>query len=488
MSRWKLTGIVCCSMAVLWTCRVIAEEPGYEFVWVKTILGPCCGDSGNDLVVDAQGAVLVAGHRGGLDLDRDGKVDVKKWGGVRDSMVFKLVGFENEDGWVMGPGGPEWDNADGVASDRQGGIYAVGTFQESMKIASGEIQSVGKRDGFLVRYGEDPRVRWAVAIGGVDDDYLYKVASDKKGNAYVIGTIRGEVDIDRDGKMDVVARGDSSALVASFDPDGELLWSRASSGSGAEDGRTIAVGAEGEVYVGGFFRAGGFELQGHDLSGPEAGESNSNGFLACLVSSGNPEWVQVVSGAEQQIVWSLAIAGNGDLLVLGGHNVPVELECDGQHDLEFGSMADRLGKHQQDFNAFLERLTPEGERLWARRYTAAVNHVAADESRIVLSGSYSGPLDLDDDGRPERQADPDEQVEGFAVVLDGEGEVRHVFTVVGEDSDVVRAAGFTPDGKQLYITGYTKLGADFDNDGEIEFGSKCHQLGDVYVAMYDVEN
>jgi hypothetical protein len=83
---------------------------------------------------------------------------------------------------------------------------------------------------------------------------------------------------------------------------------------------------------------------------------------------------------------------------------------------------------------------------------------------------------------PERDADPDPLLEGFAAILDGQGDIRHVFTIVGDDSDVANAAGFTPYGKGLYGTGYTTLGADYDGDGVIESASARHQLGDVFLA------
>lgn len=464
-----------------------AEEPSYEFMWVKTILGPCCGDAGEDLAVDADGAVFIAGHRGGLDLDRDGSVDVQKYGGVWDSLVMKVVIPDNEKGWVMGPGSEQNDRASGVTSDRQGGAYAVGWFEETMNVASGEIHSAGRRDGFLVHYAEvDSEKNWAVPIGNVDNDYLYKVASDAAGNAYVIGTISGDVDIDRDGIVDVTAKGDSSMLLASFDPNGKLRWAHSSAGGAVEDGRAIMIGPHDEIYVAGFFRAGTLDLDADgEPNGSVASERSTHGYFARFDSAGKMLWERVISGADWQGVLSLAVTGNGDLLIHGGYNGPIDLDGDGTADVEFKSLGDSLPANLADMNAFLARFSTDGKLIWARRYTTG-GHIAADATRIVMSGMYSGPLDLDGDGEPERAGDNDEEYEGFSAILDGHGEIQHVFTIVGGDSDVAHAAGFTPDGEHLYVTGYTKLGADFNDDGQIESASQCHQLGDVFLAMYDV--
>lgn len=488
-------GLVAGLLGLLTGPGAYANDPHYQFLYVRTILGPCCGDSGTDLVVDDDGAVFVAGKRGGLDLDRDGRIDVPTFGSP-DSLVLKAYDGDNENGWVQGPGGPKYDVATGIALDRHGGAYVVGSFSESMRIGGGTIVSAGRYDGYLARYGAAGEPLWAIAIGGAEQDDIRDVASDAAGNVYVIGTIRGPVDVNRDGTVDVVPAGESAMLLAAFDPEGVMRWAHASAGESATTGSAIAVGPKGEIYIGGHYSNGAPDLDADGTADlPPAARSETvtpqsdlNGYFARFDASGAMHWSRPITGPAVQVVGSLAIAGNGDLLVLGGYTDSADLDGDGVADLEFKSMADRKWEHHADGNAFLLRVTPGGERLWARRYMAAASHVAADATRIVISGSYNGPLDLDGDGVPERDADPDPKLEGFAAILDGEGDIRHVFTIVGDDSDVANAAGFTPDGKRLYVTGYTKLGADYDGDGVIESASACHQLGDVFLAAYAVED
>jgi hypothetical protein len=134
------------------------------------------------------------------------------------------------------------------------------------------------------------------------------------------------------------------------------------------------------------------------------------------------------------------------------------------------------------------RVTPEGQRVWTRRFTAWAMHVATTGERIVMSGTYSNTLDIDDDGVAERPSDDDDFQEGFAAVLDQNGELLQVLTVVGDHRDIVNAAGFAPDGGTLYLTGHTSLGADFDGDGEVEAASVCHTAGEVYLATFSLED
>lgn len=484
-------------MLLLVTADLRAEDAVYRFTQVQTVRGPCCGDMGVDLVVDDNDSVLVAGRRGGLDLDRDGTVDLDTYG-TPDSLVF-MSHDGNMSGWIQGPGGPKQDTADGIASDREGGVYAAGTFTDTLNVGDDSIAGAGKTDGFLIRFDPDGKPLWTVAIGGAEADRLHDVSSDADGNAYVSGTVRGPVDLDRDGDADIPASSADTFLIASFDPDGQLRWSRTFEGNGMVRVSTIFAGKDGAVYVGGAYMNGVLDVDADGTSDvPEAAinraprgpaDVDMNAFYARLSTAGDVVWVNAVSGPGVQVVGALAVADNGDLVVLGGYLDDADFDGDGDTDLEWLSLgSEQVWKTGQDGSTFLLRASPAGERRWARRYAAGGSHVATYQDQILLGGTYTGVLDLDADGDPESTADPDEWQEGFMAVLDGAGNVQQVFTVVGGDADAVLAVGATSDGSKLYATGYTKLGADFDADGEIESESKCHQLGDVYLALYERES
>jgi len=483
-------------MLLLVTAELPAEDAVYRFKQVQTVRGPCCGDMGVDLVVDDNDSVLVAGRRGGLDLDRDGTVDLDTYG-TPDSLVF-MSHDGNMSGWIQGPGGPKQDSADGIASDRHGGVYAAGMFTDTLHVGDQSISSAGGTDGFLIRFDPDGEPLWTVTIGGAHVDRLHDVSSDSDGNAYVSGTVRGPVDLDRNGDIDVAASATDMLLIASFDSEGRLRWSRTVEGDGVVRISTIFVGKDGAVYVGGAYMGGALDVDADGTPDvPEAvinpapagpADVDMNAFYARLDATGDVEWTRGVSGPGIQVVGALTVADNGDVFVLGAYMNDADFDADGKADLEWQSLgSEQVWKTGQDANTFLLRASPSGERRWVRRYAAGGSHIASYRDRLLLGGSYTGVLDLDGDGNPERPADPDEWQEGFIALLTGTGDVQQVFTVVGGDSDVVLAVGATSDGSKLYATGYTRLGADFDADGEIESASKCHQLGDVYLALYELE-
>jgi hypothetical protein len=363
------------------------------------------------------------------------------------------------------------------------------------------LHSAGGSDGFLARYGRDSQLIWGLAIGGAGEDRFWDVTSDSNGNVILIGTVIGPVDVDRDGTIDLFAGNDGQALIVSFSPEGEFRWIRHSGGDAGAWGMAITSGPNNEVYAAGWYQNGtpDFDDDGQpDL--PVADETTAavkelqdgglyeyNGFYVKLDENGSPLWVKGVSGPRLQVVSALGIAANGDLLVLGGYTAAPDLDGDGLPDLEHRSVADRMWKYDVNANNFLMQVTPDGEQVWIKRYTAPAKHIAVSERYIVLSGFYSGTLDVDDDHIPERESDGDDEREGFSLILDHQGEVQQVLTVVGDHHDIVNAAGFSPDGNTLYLTGFTSLGADFDGDGKVETASVCHKAGEIYLAVFKLE-
>ena len=499
--RWPDLCVLLAVSGVLAAASPIARaEPAeFQFRDVRTMRGPCCSDWGSDLVVDREGSVLVAGRRGSLDLDNDGDIDVPTRG-QPDPLISKFVfSGDGAPGWTKDVGSPGDDTARGVASDLEGGLYAVGHFSDDMAFAKGVLRSEGGKDGFIARYDRDGVPLWARAIGGRGLDEMYRVATDTRGRAVLVGTVTGEVDIDRDGTVDVVGTPKGSALVAAYTPDGELAWARVSGGEARVLGLGIATGREDAIYIAGAYMDGApdFDADGQpdgpvavsrESRGPDGSpQYDLNAYYARLEADGRVAWIRVVSGPSIQTAGGLAVAENGDLFVLGGHSAASDLDGDGVADIQFHSMGDRKYEHDIDANLFLLRVDPKGKWLWTKTYTASGTHLSAQGSRILVSGTYGSDLDFDNDGVLERESDGDDRKEGFLAILNDRGELQQLLTVVGDAADVVNAASLSPDGRTLYTTGYTQLGADFDGDGKVEAASVCHLAGEIYVARYELE-
>ena len=473
-----------------------ADAGEYQYRDVRLMRGPCCSDWGSDMVVDDDGNVLIAGRRGSLDLDYDGDIDIKTFG-QPDPLISKLLDADRMDsGWTKEVGGSGDDSARGIATDGEGGLYATGHFSDRMQYGNGYLESAGGKDGFIARYDSDGEALWARAIGGAGLDEMYRVASDSKGKAYVIGTATGDVDVDRDGTVDIVGSDKGSALVTAWGPDGQFLWARVSGGDARVLGLGITTAKDGTIYIAGAYQDGAPDFDGDgEADGPAAVPTaqgpdgvpvyDLNAYYAALDATGKVKWLNTVSGPSIQSGGGLAVADNGDVYVLGGHTAASDIDGDGVADIEFVALGERKNQYQLDTNLFLLRVTSEGEPLWHTTFTAMGSHISLRGERLLVSGTYSSDLDFDNDGVLERESDGDERMEGFVAILNEKGELQQLLTIVGEAADVVNAAALSPDGNTLYMTGYTQLGADFDGDGKVEASSVCHLAGEVYVAKFE---
>lgn len=452
----------------------------YDSAW--SLSGPCCGDSGDDLAVANDGSYFIAGSYGKLDLDRDGVAEMQAEGG-HDALLLKFAA-SGEMRWMGLPRSPSGIHSmQAVAVDRKGGAYMVGVFQEHLTLSTGEtINSRGRRDGFLIRYSSTGEPLWARAIGGSADDSIADVATDARGNVYVIASVRGVIDLVGATPQASGQTNGANMLVTSFDPNGRLRWSQLSSGTGDTFGQAITVSAKGNVFVTGDTRSGNGEID-FDDDGINDLPADTNGVTPFLVSfnpAGHLSWVRAITGPSTGGISDIDLKPNGSLLVLGAVSGEPDFDGDGvpETNVAVGS-----------FETFVMQMSHSGDLQWFRTFTGGKFwHLTAGAKRIVLSGFYNMPLDFDGDGQQDGDTAVDGEGEGLIVSLDHTGTLQQILTIVGPSGDQVRATGLSPDGKTLWATGFVRLTADFNADGQYESSVRCDSRGDIFGARYKLQH
>jgi len=462
---------------------VSAAESRFEFEMAAALSGPCCGDSGQDIAVDADGSFFIVGNYGSIDFDGDGKMDHSAEGG-HDVIVLKGRA-SGQLAWIRTPRSPSMSYARlSVAPDRRGGAFVAGGFRESLLLRSGErLVARGPSDGMLIRYSADGEPLWARAVGGEGDDWLVDASTDSQGNVYLAGVVQGAVDLDSDGRPDANVGASRGLLVASWYPEGKLRWARVSrserevmagGGSGA-----LAVTPQGEVHVAAHYLGADVDLDGDgrvDLPAP--GKAGAP-LLARFDSDGKLLKATGIGQSGDGRVDTLAIAGNGDLLVGGWSRGPVDLNGDRKPDVDPGA-----GKR----TPYLARLDGRGSLRWVRAIESAdklsITAIASSADRIAVGGFYRGAFDIDQDGRIDGVSDPDGKNDGFVAILRDSGAPDRIFTINGPGADQTRGIDFSADGRKLWMTGFVRLTADFDGDGVPEGAVRCDARGDIVWAGY----
>lgn len=159
-------------------------------------IGGAENDWGQSIALDAGGNAYVAGSTGssqdsfpvgvGPDLTHNGSLDafVAKVSANGAALIY--AGFV---------GGTAADYGSGIALDRDGNVYLVGTTssnQTSFPVRIGpDVTHNGKSDGFVARIAASgAHLVYAGYIGGVEDDVATGLAVDPSGVAHVVGHTR----------------------------------------------------------------------------------------------------------------------------------------------------------------------------------------------------------------------------------------------------------------------------------------------------------
>jgi len=464
------------------------QAVGIEWYWALN--GPVSADAGGDLSVDAQGNVFLAGGHGGLDMDRDGTVDLPSgataYVGAKNPLFMKLgrnaAGEPMKIRWARSPSTPADRTQTKIAADGRGGAYVVGAFMESLSFEDGPtLQGAGGNDAFIARYDGEGSVTWARVFGGPGGgDAIYGLASDDEGNAYLVGTGNETFPLDDQG-AEFRASTERAAAIVSYNPEGMVRWVRVF-GAGVPLAFSVKVSPNGQIYVTGEL-AGEADFDGDgtaDLPAPR----DRDGFVARFDRDGT------FLGA-----WAIptpavpAFAPEGDVLLGGPMGGPMERRY-GPADFDGDGRPDVELKGGGPTGTWIARYSSEGRLRWVRSY--ALEQPADLEVRgdlMVMSGNYKGVRDLDEDGKAEPRldvVDSEKETDLAIMILSArDGRLLSVWTAPGPGNDWANAVAFLPNEPAFVFTGAIQLTADFTGDGEHGEGwIVCENLGDLYVAQY----
>ncbi|WP_460500568.1 T9SS type A sorting domain-containing protein, partial [Hymenobacter agri] len=158
-----------------------------------------------------------------------------------------------------------------------------------------------------------PAWNWASRHGNRGDDRTTASATDAAGNTYVTGYFRDSITV---GNTRLYSLGDNDIFVAKYDAAGAVVWAQRFGGTQADQGLTVAVSAQGAMYVGGVF-GGTMQVGSTTLTA----SAFQHMFLARLdASTGAPFWALTTTGTSGIIgnsIRSLTTTASGDVLACG---------------------------------------------------------------------------------------------------------------------------------------------------------------------------
>ncbi len=252
----------------------------------------------SDIAVDQNGDnIYLVGDFGGIDIDMDATSGIDLLTGENYEGFISKYDKDGNYKWTRTLGGLDNDYVYGVAIDKNGYIYAVGSYSDGADLdgtpGTSSVTSNGGLDGFLVKYNSNGNFIWSKTFGGTGNDLPQLVRLDNKGNVYSGGYIRsGYIDFDPTDSEDihtVAEPANSDVYVSKFSTDGTYRWTVTYGTDDVENLESMAVTSDGNVYLG-----SNYNLFMDFDPGPSDAIYDADaraGYILALDENGNFRWV-----------------------------------------------------------------------------------------------------------------------------------------------------------------------------------------------------
>jgi len=205
-----------------------------------------------------------------------------------------------------------------IALDAADNVYVAGYFTGGARFGATVLTSASpsEPDVFVAKLDAAGNYLWARSAGGSGGDWANAIAVDAQGNAYITGYF-SSFSAAFGGRHLFNASAAGDAFVAKLEGGtGTWQWAVRAGGTGAESGSAIAVDGAGQVVVSGVFDSGVADFGPTNLINARVGASDV--FVAKLTTAtGAWQWAQCAGGTGREDAAGLAVDAVGDVYVAG---------------------------------------------------------------------------------------------------------------------------------------------------------------------------
>jgi hypothetical protein len=319
---------------------------------------------------------------------------------------------------------------------------------------------------------------FASTAGGAGKDKATDVAVDSAGNCYVVGVYNGAIDFDPSSTRTVTLPNTASddAFVAKYSPAGALFWAIAFSGGGTQEAQSVAIDANGDLLVTGWYSSTVDFNPSPAASFTLMSKGDEDGFVAKLSSAGLFLWAKSFGGSGREGGLSAAVDAARNVYVQG------MFSASGDYDPGVGTFQLTSAG---SYDVSLLKLDPSGNFVFAKRFGGTGedmgNGLATDPSGNILSlGSFSGTLDFDPNaGAANLSAAGGSDV--FVSKLTSGGSYVWAKRLGGTVDDTGGDIAFDSAGN-IYATGSFSGTADFDPSGSSTYTRTSKGSSDAFIV------
>lgn len=302
--------------------------------------------------------------------------------------------------WAKSFGDANDDQGKSIALDATGNVYVAGFFKGTVDFDPGAATHTltangASQDIFIAKYNASGDYLWAVNVGNSSDEMVNKITVDASGNVYATGYFFGTVDFDPGATaQNLTCIGYVEAFVLKLDALGNYVWAKqiGGAGSGGEVGQSIAIDANGNILIAGYYDGTPDLDPGTNTQiMPFAGSQDL--FICKWDASGAYIWGKSVNGISVENPSSITTDASGNVYTTGYFNSTA---------VDFDP-----GAGTQSFSAigaadiFVLKLDANGNYIWAKQMggagaTSVTQAIGVDASgNVFITGGFIGTTDFD---------------------------------------------------------------------------------------------
>ena len=343
----------------------------------------------------------------------------------------------------------------------------------------------GTGGGSMMPVGGEPVYDWTKKFGGEFSDHGRAVATDSSGNIYIAGSFTGYVKFAADfgGEEPKISSGNTDIFVTKISANGTHEWTKRIGGAGNDGASGIAVDADDNVYVVGYFEGTvDFAADFIGVSDSKTSVGMYDAFVTKLSSNGIYGWTKRIGGTGNDGASGIAVDTSGNVYIAGSFWGEFDFADDFSGHSDLKTSADM-------YNAFVTKLSPSGDYFWTKRIGGAGNDgasgIAVDaHDNVYVAGYFEKTVDFRADfGGEETKISYGDTTDIFVTRIDASGTYGWTKRIGGEDND--KASGIAVDADDnVYIAGSFRGEFDFADDfaGEPDQGAS-HGDEDIFITM-----
>lgn len=365
--------------------------------------------------------------------------------------------------WAKQGSSEGYDYGNAITSDDSGNVYVTGQLEFSCNFGGGLILNTGgKHDIIIGKYGPDGTLKWMKRNGGRGGEVGWGIGVDAQGNVYSTGEFEMTAGWGPGDSMTV--SGSNDIYVTKHSNSGNLIWKEKYGGNSDDKAKAIAVDANGNSYVTGYF-SGSASFDGTNLT---SSSSSNDVFIMKVDASGNVDWVKKAGGTKEDRGRGVVLDRQGNVFITGTFTQSATFS---------GTTINSSGKN----SLFVAKYDNSGNFQWVKGAgtccdTTRGNAISVDANGdVYIAGYFKDNTTI---GSNSFNAFGSSDI--FVAKYDGgNGSVIWAKQAGGPYEDLAYACTFDTVKNQLYVTGQID---DHGNFGSIYVGAAGNR--DVFIATY----